>query len=463
MNKKLKFEELGLSNETLKAVVDLGFEEASPIQSQAIPVILKGEDIIGQAMTGTGKTAAYGIPLIEKIDINNRQPQALVLCPTRELAIQVTVELNKFAKYKKNIFITPIYGGQSIEKQFSSLKRGVNIVVGTPGRVLDHLYRGTFKTDSIKMVVLDEADEILDMGFRDDLEDILSKMPKNRQTITFSATMSNQILNIIKKHQKDTKVIKVAHDPVTVPTIEQSYFQVDSRSKVDLLTTLLDLYTPKSSIVFCNTQVKVDELVNNLKMMGYHSDGIHGGISQAKRNSIMDRFRNKNIEVLVATDVAARGIDVPFVEIVFNYDIPQDEDSYVHRIGRTGRAGQSGKAFSFVSGREFSEFRDIKRYVKTDILEQNISNIQKQAKEIKANKLIQDIKSVILADQLQDQINIIDMIMKEDHTAITIAAALLKMLDKKNNRQRKIIEKVEQSSFRERDDRNFRQMRRRRR
>ena len=369
---KLKFEELNLSASLLKTVLEMGFEQATPIQAQAIPEVLAGHDIIGQASTGTGKTAAFGLPAIDKIDLQNPAIQTLILCPTRELAMQVAVEINKFLKYKNNIFALPIYGGQPINQQLFALRRRPKIIIGTPGRVLDHIQRRTLRLDKVKMVVLDEADEMLNMGFREDIERILQEIPKDRQTLLFSATMSSDILGLTKRYQKNPKYIKVAQQKLDVSAVEQVYFNVGMLKKVNILMQLLDTYNPKLSIVFCNTRRKVDEVSKTLRARGYLADGIHGDIRQVKRDRIMGSFRKGRIQILVATDVAARGIDVANIEIVFNFEIPRDVESYVHRIGRTGRAGKTGKALSLISGREFGLLRDIKRFTRTDIIQKQI-------------------------------------------------------------------------------------------
>lgn len=425
MMKKLKFEELKISQEVLKAIADMGFEEASPIQSQAIPFILDGHDVIGQAMTGTGKTAAFGIPAIEKIDAKLRKAQVLILCPTRELAIQVSVELNKLLKYKQGILELPIYGGQPIERQFIGLKKGPQIIVGTPGRVMDHMRRGTLSLEALKMIILDEADEMLSMGFKEDIETILEQSSDDHQTILFSATMSPEILRLTKKYQKDPQIIKIQHEKLATPAVEQIYFEIESHMKLELLTRLIDIHNPKLSIVFCNTKRKVDDIVSDLQARGYSAEGIHGDITQARRNKVMDQFRKGVIEILVATDVAARGIDVADVEAVFNFEIPQDEESYVHRIGRTGRAGRSGKAFSFVSRREIYNLRDIKRYTNSTMTQQQLPSLQ-QIEEIKATKIVAEIKQLIKDNNLEKYVAIIKNLLGEDFTTLDIAAALLK-------------------------------------
>ena len=371
----LKFEELNLSKELLKAISDMGFEQTTPIQSKSIPEIISGKDIIGQASTGTGKTAAFGLPAIEKIDERLRAVQVLVLCPTRELAIQVSSEMNKFLKYKNNISALPVYGGQPIQRQLFELRKYPKIIIGTPGRTLDHIERGSLNLSKVKMVILDEADEMLDMGFRPDIQQILKDTPNNKQSVLFSATMSREILNLAKNFQTNPKIIKVESEELSAKMIEQSFFDIEPSRKIKLLAQLLTEHNPRLSIVFCNTKRKVDVVSNNLRAHGFYSAAIHGDIRQAKRNSIMNKFRNEKVNILVATDVAARGIDVSNVEVVFNYEIPRESKSYVHRIGRTGRAGKTGKAISLVSGPELRKLYDIMRYTNADIKREKIKNL----------------------------------------------------------------------------------------
>ena len=348
----VKFEDLQINDNIKRAVLEMGFEEPSPIQAQAIPRILTGIDVIGQAQTGTGKTAAFSIPILEMVDPEDKSLQAVVLCPTRELAIQVSTEIRKIGKYMHGIKTLPVYGGQPIDRQIKSLKSGVQVVIGTPGRVIDHINRKTLKMDKVKMVILDEADEMLDMGFREDIEMILDKTPEERQTTFFSATMPKGILDLTKKFQKDPEHIKVVRKELTVPNIKQYYIETKSANKLEVLCRLVDVYDPKLSVVFCNTKRGADELVSDLQARGYFADALHGDLKQTQRDIVMDKFRNGTIDILVATDVAARGIDVDDVEAVFNYDLPQDEEYYVHRIGRTGRAGRTGISFTFVFGKE---------------------------------------------------------------------------------------------------------------
>lgn len=437
---KLRFEDLHLSEDVKKAIMDMGFEEATPIQYQSIPSILEGNDIIGQAQTGTGKTAAFGIPTLEMIDAGNKKPQAVILCPTRELAIQVAEELKKLSKYKKNIEILPIYGGQSIERQIKVLKKGAQIIIGTPGRIMDHMNRRTLKLDKIKIAILDEADEMLDMGFREDIEFILEKTPKERQTILFSATMPQAILDLTQKYQNNPQFIKVVHRELTVPHTEQFYFEVKERVKPEILSRLIDIYNLRLSLVFCNTKRRVDEVVENLQTRGYLADGLHGDMKQQQRNNVMSKFRKGTIEILVATDVAARGIDVEDIEAVFNYDVPHDEEYYVHRIGRTGRAGRKGRAFTFVVGREIYQIRDIQQYTKTKITLQQVPSLT-DVEEIKINLLLEKIKGSIDEGHLGSYIRWIERLLGEEYTSLDIAASLLKILMREKDTEVSIQEK----------------------
>lgn len=361
------FAELGLSENILKALTEMGFEKPSPIQAQGIPAVMQGSDVIGQAQTGTGKTAAFGIPVLERIDTSSNAVQALVLCPTRELAVQVSEEIGRLAKYMRGVRIEAIYGGDSIDRQIRSLKKGVHIVVGTPGRVMDHMERKTLKFNEVRMMVLDEADEMLDMGFREDIESILADMPEDRQTILFSATMSKPIMSITKRFLNDPTLIKVVRNELTNQNIEQVYFEVKPQAKVEVMTRLIDMHHLKSLLVFCNTKRKVDEIVEDLQLRGYASEGIHGDLRQQQRSNVMSKFKAGVTTILVATDVAARGIDVSGLDGVINYDIPMDEEYYVHRIGRTGRAGMSGKAFSLVARDEKYRLKSIEGYTKVKI------------------------------------------------------------------------------------------------
>ncbi|MFZ0441023.1 MAG: DEAD/DEAH box helicase [Methanobacterium sp.] len=427
---KLRFKDLNISSEIQRAIEDMGFEEATPIQSLAIPHILEGKDVTGQAQTGTGKTAAFGIPILEMVDPNESDLQAVILCPTRELAIQVAEELKKLSTYLKRVSVLPIYGGQPIERQIKALRKGVQIIIGTPGRVMDHMRRGTLDMGNVKILVLDEADEMLDMGFREDIEFVLDYIPDQRQILLFSATMSPDILYITRRYQDDPEFLKVVPKELTVPETEQVYFEVKEKMKLDVLSRLLDINDFKLSLVFCNTKRRVDKLVSHLQIRGYAADGLHGDMSQRQRDSVMSKFRSGNIEILVATDVAARGIDVENVEAVFNYDVPNDDEYYVHRIGRTGRAGKTGIAFTFVSGKEVYQLRDIMRYTKTKIEQQQIPSIS-DVQEIKTTNFLEKIKRIINNEKLDKEVHMVEKMMEEDYSSVETAAALLRIIMEK--------------------------------
>lgn len=370
----MQFSELNLSDEVLKAVEELGFSEATEIQEKSIPLLMDGRDVIGRSNTGTGKTAAFGIPAIERISREEKKGvEVLILCPTRELAMQACDEIKKFSKYMKWVKPCAVYGGASMEKQIHELKRGANIVVGTPGRVMDHMDRRILKLGNLKTIILDEADEMLNMGFREDIENILRQIPQERQTVLFSATMPPAIMAITNEYQNNPEIIKIANKQKTVDTIEQYWFEVAMGRKTDALRLLLLAYEPKASMIFCNTKKMVDELTETLCAKGFKAGGLHGDMKQAQRTQVMDRFKNGKISVLIATDVAARGIDVSGVDVVFNYDLPQDNEYYIHRIGRTGRAGKSGIAYTLISGRkQVYEMKAIARYVKADIIQKEL-------------------------------------------------------------------------------------------
>jgi ATP-dependent RNA helicase DeaD len=365
-----RFDEMHLSNELRKAVADMGFEELTPIQSQSIPLILEGKDVIGQAQTGTGKTLAFGLPILEALSPKGRALEVLILCPTRELAVQLAEELQRLAKYRPDVHIVPVYGGQPIQKQLTSLKRGARIVVGTPGRIMDHMNRGTLRLDEVRVVVLDEADKMLDMGFVDDMKTILWAMHEERQTLLFSATMPQSIMDLVNKFQKDPQVVNVAGEQVTVPQVEQTFFEVKPWMKLEMLCWLIDTYKLSSSLVFCNTKRRVDEVVADLQSRGYGADSLHGDMNQSRRDKAMHKFRKALSRILVATDVAARGLDVSGIEAVINYDVPPDDQHYVHRIGRTARMGRDGRAFTLVLSGELSRLRDIQANARTRIRRQ---------------------------------------------------------------------------------------------
>ncbi len=425
------FEELGLSRELLKAVADLGFEEPSPIQILAIPPLLTGRDAVGQAQTGTGKTAAFGLPLLERTT-ESKGVQALVLCPTRELAIQVSEELSKLAAYRRSIFILPIYGGQPIERQIRALAKGAQVVVGTPGRVIDHLQRGTLRLDGTRMVVLDEADEMLDMGFREDIELILAQSPEDCQKVLFSATMPQPIRDLSKRFLREPEMLTIAHKMLTVPAIEQLYYEVRPYQKMDALCRVLDSEGFRKALVFCATKRNVDEITVHLQQRGYQADGLHGDLNQTQRDRVMGRFRSDGLEILVATDVAARGIDVDDVDAVINYDIPHDVEGYVHRIGRTGRAGRVGRAFTFVTVREQYKIREITRYTKARITQGQLPTLR-DVHNIRTSKLLEEVRSTLAEGALDRWRLLVEDFQAENFpegeaVARDMAAALLKLL-----------------------------------
>ena len=421
------FSELGLSPEVLKAVEKMGFEKAAPIQAEAIPVLMSGRDVVGQSQTGSGKTAAFAIPAIEKTDPNLRAVQVLILCPTRELAVQVSEEVHKLSIFKRGINALPIYGGQSYERQFYGLKQGAQIVIGTPGRVMDHMRRGTLRLDNIKMVILDEADVMLNMGFREDIETILKDAPKERQTVFFSATIPRPIRELIEKYSRDPQNVRVEQKAMTVPTVEQVYYEVDRRYKIELLTRLIDIHDLKLGIIFCNTKRMVDDLVDHLEAQGYMADRLHGDMTQAQRDRVMNKFRKSGLEFLVATDVAARGIDVDDVEVVFNYDLPYDSEDYVHRIGRTGRRGRSGRAISFVSGRELFQIRNIERYANTRILRARVPT-EAEVEEARENVFTDKLRAMLKSGEFKRQDQLIERLLEEGFTSTDIASACLAQL-----------------------------------
>lgn len=425
------FEDLGLSRELLKAIEDLGFEEPSPIQILAIPTLLTGKDVVGQAQTGTGKTAAFGLPILERVT-TAKHVQALVLCPTRELAIQVAEELGKLAARKRGIFILPIYGGQPIERQFRGLEKGAQVVVGTPGRLIDHLQRGTLKLHETSMIVLDEADEMLDMGFREDIEAILERTPEASQRVLFSATMPPAIRELSKRFLRDPEMLTITQKMLTVPAIEQVYYEVRPHQKMDALCRVLDSQGFRKALVFCSTKRSVDEVSGHLQQRGYQADGLHGNLNQSQRDRVMARFRSDGIEILVATDVAARGIDVEDVDAVINYDIPHDVEKYVHRIGRTGRAGREGKAFTFVTLRENFKLRDIIRYTKARITQGTLPTLR-DVNNIRTSKLLEEVRQTLTTGTLERWRGLVEEFLTEQYpdgetTSRDISAALLKML-----------------------------------
>ena len=429
MENTIKFSDLGISEEILRAVEEMGYTQPSPIQLQAIPFVLQGRDVIGQAQTGTGKTAAFAIPIIDLVDPDFIKPQAIILCPTRELAVQVEGEIQKLAKCHKKISSVAIYGGESIDKQIRVLKKGVQIVVGTPGRVQDHINRGTLKLQDAGIIVLDEADEMLDMGFRVDIEAIIQEMPAERQTVFFSATMAKPILDLTRKYQKDPEIIKVAKNELTVSKIDQVFYEVKQSLKMELMVRLMNLNNYALSVVFCNTKRMTDEVTESLGARGILAEALHGDLSQAQRDKVMGKFRKGLCTVLVATDVAARGIDVDNVEAVFNFDIPLDEEYYVHRIGRTGRAGKSGTAITFITGRrEMMKLRDLERYTKASINKMTPPSVAELV-ELKKTQLIKDVYRVLSKEEDTQLFEAtIEQMLSEGLTQEQISIGLLKMV-----------------------------------
>jgi ATP-dependent RNA helicase DeaD len=424
----LVFKDLDLSNEVQRALDDMGFEEATPIQTMAIPLILNHRDIIGQALTGTGKTCAFGIPAVDMADSGNGAVQVLILCPTRELAIQVSEEIKEVGKYKKGIKVLPIYGGQSIDRQILALKNKPQIIVGTPGRVMDHMRRHTLKLNSLKILVLDEADEMLNMGFREDIDIILQDLPLERQTLLFSATLSAEIKEIAKLYLNDPKQVLAVHKEMTIPSVEQFYLEVRESSKLELLSRMIDAKNIRLGLVFCNTKKKVDEVTSALQTRGYSAEALHGDMKQSERDRVMTKFRKGTIDILVATDVAARGIDVDDIEAVFNYDIPSDEEYYVHRIGRTARAGKKGVSYSFIFGRDIYKLKDIQRFTKSVILPMqppSISDIEEARVEASIKKVV----DLLNEGNHSQYAKVIEKILMEteDTSSLDVACALFKL------------------------------------
>ncbi len=448
MQKKL-FTELGLSPEILKAVAKMGFEEAAPIQSEAIPHLLAGSDVVGQSQTGSGKTAAFAIPAIERVDTNIRGPQVIILCPTRELAVQVAEEVSKLAAFKRGVRELPIYGGQSYERQFRGLQAGAQIIIGTPGRVMDHLNRGTLKLDKLSMIILDEADRMLDMGFLDDIKTILTHTPKERQTVLFSATLPRPILELIKTFTRNAVNIRIESQALTVPAIEQVYYEVDRRNKLEVLCRLIDIEDIKFAIIFCATKMMVDELTEHLIARGYLADKLHGDISQQARERVMAKYRKHKFEFLVATDVAARGLDVDDIEVVFNYDLPHDGEDYVHRIGRTGRAGRKGRAVTFVAGREIYKLQNIIRFTKGQIRRARVPS-NDEVEQKRTDLFLETLRETLTGGEYKRHDALIEGLLDQGHAPTDIASALIHLINADKARPAdKIVE--EQSPRPQRD------------
>lgn len=423
----MNYSESKIDKRILKGLAEMGFVVMTPIQEMAIPVLLEGKDIIGQAQTGTGKTAAFGIPMIENLSSRTGGVQGLVLCPTRELAIQAAEELKKMARHVSGVKVAAIYGGQDIEKQFRILKGKISIVVGTPGRVMDHMRRGSLNLENLKMLVLDEADEMLNMGFREDIETICRAIPEDRQTALFSATMPDEILEITEQYQHHALHIQVPQEEMTVPLVKQTYYVVKGRTKDSSLCRLLDYMSPTRALIFCNTKRKVEQLTLLLKGKGYSAEALHGDLSQYQRDRVMTLFRSGKLQLLLATDVAARGIDVDDVDMVFNYDMPQDMEYYVHRIGRTGRAGRKGKAISLITPRERYKIRSLEDYCSTRIKEKTMPTAS-SAMTVKAYKTVSDAVEYCEGKDLTPYMKIVYKRCLDDGVEpLEIAAAFLRM------------------------------------
>lgn len=426
------FAEFGLEPKVLQAITELGFEEATPIQSQSIPIALTGADLIGQAQTGTGKTAAFGIPLISKINREDEKILALIMAPTRELAIQVSEEIGKLSRFK-GLRSLAIYGGQDIGRQIRGLKKKPQIIIGTPGRLLDHINRKTIRLDDVQTVVLDEADEMLDMGFMEDIQSILKLVPEERQTMLFSATMPPNIQRLAKQFLNNPQHVSVIPKQISAPLIDQAYIEVPERQKFEALSRLIDMESPELAIVFGRTKRRVDELSEALQKRGYSADGLHGDLSQNQRDAVMRKFRDGSIDVLVATDVAARGLDVSGVSHVINFDLPQDPESYVHRIGRTGRAGKEGTAWSFVTPREIDHLHLIERVTRHRITRKPLPTMA-EAIEGKQRVTAERLLEVVEKGELNEYKGISIQLL-EQYDSVQLLSAAMKLLtgDKKDS------------------------------
>lgn len=430
----MRFSDLNLSKEVLQAIDDMGFESPSEVQEGTIPLILEGRDVLAQAQTGTGKTASFGIPMIERIQDDCDGMQGLVLVPTRELARQVSDELKKLAKYKKFISIVPIYGGADMGKQLRDLKKGADIVVGTPGRVMDHMKRKTIVLDDLKFLTLDEADEMFDMGFRDDMKTIIEKTNPDRQTLFFSATFDNDIKEFSRLYQVNPAKVIIEKKELTAEKIEQFYLELNRNMKTEILNRLILIHKPKKSIIFCNTKRMVEALELEIAQRGYKVDSLHGDMRQSSRDNVMKKFRNGTIDVLIATDVAARGLDVSDIDLVFNYDLPQQAEYYVHRIGRTARAGKKGASFTFVTSRDFPKFKEIEKYANIKMEKMKLPTKSDVEKESLNNLFDKVNKNIIRAEDQENYTEVLNKLLAEGHSLYDISASLLKMVKESTNK-----------------------------
>jgi len=432
------FADLGLPDVLLSAVLDMGFESPSPIQAKTIPLALEGKDLIGLSQTGSGKTAAFALPTLAGIDAHLAEPQALIVCPTRELAVQVCEEVFRLGCKIKGLRALPVYGGAPIDRQLKGLRKGAHIVVGTPGRLLDHLKRRSFDPRNIKTVILDEADRMLDMGFQEEMEELLAALPQDRQTMFFSATMNRRVSRLIDNFGKKPQTIEIERKSLTVDAIDQSCYEVRQRSKVEVLSRLLDIDPPRLALVFCNTKRLVDEVTEGLLARGYAVDRLHGDMTQQMRERVLARFRESSIEILIATDVAARGLDVDDIDLVVNYEIPHDPEDYVHRIGRTGRAGRSGRAVSFVFGRDIYRLQTIEKYTRQSIRRERVPS-QEQVEGKRADKLFQTVQERLESGKLGDYQSYLDRLLEQGHTATDIANAAFTLLRESTTREGEFI------------------------
>ena len=428
------FAELGLSPELMKAIEAQGFEQPSPIQAQAIPVALTGRDVVGQSQTGSGKTLAFGLPAVDRIDPLNRSTQVLIMCPTRELAMQVCAEIHKVASFKEGVRATPIYGGSSYDRQIRALQMGSQIVVGTPGRILDFADRGTLRLDALKTLVFDEADEMLDMGFADEIERLMQIVPKERQTIFFSATFDPRIRRLIDRYTNNPATITIEQKAMTVPTIEQRYYEVQGRSKTEVLCRVLDMDSPRLTIVFANTKKAVDDVTDSLVGRGYAADRLHGDLNQIMRERVMRNFRNGTLEVLVATDVAARGLDVNDVDLIVNYELPYDTEDYVHRIGRTGRAGRKGTAVSLVAGREIYLMQRIQRFTNAKVTRTKVPS-QEELEATRVDQSFEKLKATLEGGEYAKHEHTVQRLLDAGFDPTDIMSALLDLWMKEFSRE----------------------------
>jgi len=439
----LPFSELGLPDSLLAAVQGMGFEMPSPIQAKTIPLALQGIDLIGLSQTGSGKTAAFALPTLARIDMSLREPQALVVCPTRELAVQVCEEIFTLGSKMGGLRALPVYGGTPIDRQLRGLREGAQVVVGTPGRLLDHLKRRSLDPRNIKKVIIDEDDRMLDMGFQEEMEELLAALPKERQTMFFSATMNRRVTRLIENFGKSPQLVEIESKSLTVDAIDQSCYEVRQRSKVEVLARLLDMDPPRLALVFCNTKRLVDEATEALLARGYAADRLHGDITQQMRERVLARFREGKVEILVATDVAARGLDVNDIDLVVNYEIPHDPEDYVHRIGRTGRAGRSGKAVSFVYGRDIYRLQTIEKYTRQSIRRERVPS-QEQVEGKRADVLFQSVQERLESGKIGDYQTYLDRLLEQGHTATDIANAAITLLREATSREGEFIAEDQQ-------------------